>query len=120
MPLLTAAIIVCGALPQAGSPLVCRAQVYHNLEGNQQECSKAAAKKARATEASFVKVGALARTRSHAECFYADDEGAVIFYLPEFMQVQLGASTSTVVQYDVVAGVPVERAPDAVVMEASL
>lgn len=117
MPLLTAAIIVCGALSAANSPLVCRAQIYHGLEGKAQECSAAAIRKARATEASFVKVGALVNTRSHAECFYADDEGSVIFYLPEFMQVQLGASTSTVVEYDFVDGVPVERASDAVAKE---
>lgn len=117
MPLLTAAIIVCGALPAANSPLVCRAQVYHGLEGKQHECSVAAIRKARSTEASFVKVGALVRTRSHAECFYADDEGAVIFYLPEFMAVQLGASTSTVVEYDVVDGAPVKLAADAFAKE---
>lgn len=113
MPLLTAAIIVCGALPAADSPLVCRAQVYHGIEGKQQECSTAAIRKARETEDSFVKVGALARTRSHAECFYADDEGSVIFYLPEFMAVQLGATSSTVVEYDVVDGAPVMRSADA-------
>lgn len=117
MPLLTAAIIVCGALPAASSPLVCRAQVYHGIEGRQYECSVAAIRKARSTEASFVNVGALVRTRSHAECFYADDEGSVIFYLPEFMAVQLGADNSTVVEYDVVDGAPVMRAPDAFAKE---
>ena len=117
MPLLTAAIIVCGALPAANSPLVCRAQVYHGLEGKAQECSVAAIRKARKSESAFVKVGALVNTRSHAECFYADDEGSVIFYLPEFMRIQLGASTSTVVEYDFVDGVPVERASDAVAEE---
>lgn len=117
MPLLTAAIIVCGALPAANSPLVCRAQVYHGIEGMQHECSVAAIRKARSTEASFVKVGALVRTRSHAECFYSSDEGSVIFYLPEFMAVQLGADSSTVVEYDVVDGTPVMRAPDAFAKE---
>lgn len=117
MPLLTAAIIVCGALPAVSSPLVCRAQVYHGIEGKQHECSAAASRKARITESSFVKVGALVRTRSHAECFYADDEGSVIFYLPEFMAVQLGADNSTVVEYDVVDGAPVMRAPDAFAKE---
>ena len=117
MPLLTAALIVCGSLPAANSPLVCRAQVYHGIEGRQQECSVAATRKARITESNFIKVGALVRTRSHAECFYADDEGSVIFYLPEFMAVQLGADSSTVVEYDVVDGAPVMRAPDAFAKE---
>lgn len=117
MPFLTAAIIVCGALPAENSPLVCRAQVYHGIEGRQKDCSKSAVRKARSTEASFVKVGSLVRTRSHAECFYADDEGSVIFYLPEFMAVQLGADSSTVAEYDVVDGAPVMRAPDAFAKE---
>lgn len=117
MPLLTAAIIVCGALPAANSPLVCRAQVYHGIEGKQQECSAAAIRKARKTEAAFVKVGALVRTSSHAECVYANDEGSIIFYLPEFMAVQLGADSSTVAEYDVVDGAPVMRAPDAFAKE---
>lgn len=117
MPLLTAAIIVCGALPAPNSPLVCRAQVYHGIEGKQQECSVSSIRKARSTEASFVKVGALVRTRSHAECFYAEDEGSIVFYLPEFMAVQLSANSSTVVEYDVVDGAPVMRAPDAFAKE---
>lgn len=120
MPLLTAAIIVCGAMPKPNSPLACRAQVYHGLEGKAHECSVSAMKKARATEANFVKAGALVRTRSHAECFYADDEGSIIFYLPEFMRIQLGAKTSEVVHYDLVDGAVVERAPDAFAKEVGL
>jgi hypothetical protein len=114
MPLLTAAIIVCGALPAVNSPLVCRAQVYHNLQGDQRECSAASIRRARASESAFVKVGSLVRTKSHAECFYADDEGSVVFYLPEFMAVQLGADSSTVAEYDVIYGVPVDRASEAI------
>ena len=107
--LLVAAIIVCGALPQENSPLVCRAQVYHGIEGQLADCSLAAIKKARSIEESFVKVGALVRTSSHAECFRSDDEGAVVFYLPEFMQYQLGADSSVVVHYDVIDGAAVKR-----------
>jgi len=117
MPLLTAAIIVCGALPAANSPLVCRAQVYHGIEGKHPQCLSDATRMARDAESNFIKVGALVRTRSHAECFYADDEGSVIFYLPEFMAIQLGADSSTVVEYDVVDGAPVMRAPDAFAKE---
>lgn len=117
MPLLTAAIIVCGALPAANSPLVCRAQVYHGIEGRQHECSVAAIRKARSTESAFKSTGSLVRTRAHAECFYSGDEGAIIFYLPEFMAVQLGADSSTVVEYDIVEGAPVMRAPDAFAKE---
>lgn len=117
MPLLTATIIVCGALPAVNSPLVCRAQVYHGLEGKALECSVAAIRKARSIESGFKSTGSLVRTRAHAECFYVGDEGAIIFYLPEFMQVQLGADSSTVVEYDVVDGAPVIRESDAVAKE---
>jgi hypothetical protein len=120
MPLLTAAIIVCGALPQPGAPLACRAQVYHGIEGSQPACSAAALNKARSVEASFIKAGALVRTSSHAECFSSDDEGSIAFYLPEFMRIQLGAKTSAVVHYDVIDGAAVERAPDATAKEIGL
>lgn len=103
MPLLTAAIIICGALPQPGSPLACRAQIYHGIVASQSVCVKAATSKARATEANLAKSGQLVRTSSHAECFSADDEGSVVFYLPEFMRVQLGAETTRVVHYRVSA-----------------
>lgn len=110
--LLAAAIIVCGALPQDNSPLVCRAQVYHGIEGRLTDCSHAALKKARSVEQSFIRVGALVHTQSHAECSYAEDDGSIIFYLTEFMAVQMGADSSRVVEYDVVEGVPVERKAD--------
>lgn len=107
--LLTAAIIVCGALREPGSPLACRAQVHHGLYADQPECAKATSQEARRLEQSVVLGGELTRTRSHGECFYAADEGSIVFYLPEFMKVHMGAKTSTVVHYDNVDGVPVLR-----------
>lgn len=111
--LLTAAIIVCGALREPGAPLACRAQVHHGIYADQPECAKATSQEARRLEQSVVLGGELTRTRSHGECFYAADEGSIVFYLPEFMEVHMGAKTSVVVHYDNVDGVPVLRADDA-------
>lgn len=119
MPLLTAAIIVCGALPSKDYALGCRAQVYHGIQAEQKDCAKAVAEDAKDSEEQSAANG-LVRTSSHAECFYASDEGSIIFYLPEFMQSQLGASTSRVVEYDVVGDSIVERAPDASTREVGL
>ena len=119
MPLLTAAIIVCGALPIKDAPLHCRAQVYHGIHAEQQACSKAASMDAKDAAEEAKKYG-LVRTRSHAECFYAEDEGSIVFYLPEFMRIQLGAQKTNVVHYDVIDGKDVERAPDAKAKEVSL
>jgi hypothetical protein len=107
--LLTAAVIVCGALRQPGAPLACRAQVYHGIYAEQPECAKLSTREAIRLEAAVVQAGELTRTSSHGECFYAADEGSIVFYLPEFMKVHMGAKTSAVVHYDLVDGTPVER-----------
>lgn len=109
--LLTAAVIVCGAMREPGAPLACRAQVYHGIYSELMVCSKASIIEAKRLEQAVVMDGQLTRTRSHSECFYAADEGSIIFYLPEFMRVQLGAKTTNVVHYDIIGGEAIERAP---------
>lgn len=107
--LLTAAVIVCGAMRETNAPLVCRAQVYHGIYAEQPECARRSVKEAIRLETAIVKDGRLTRTSSHAECFYAADEGSVAFYLPEFMMVQMGAKTTEVVHYDSVDGQMIRR-----------
>ena len=108
--MLTAIMIACGTLQSVNSPRVCLAQIYYGIESQQQqECSAAAIREARSTEELFVTVGSMARTTSYAECFDSTDEGPVFFYLPQFMAVELGADSSTVLEYDVVNGTPVMR-----------
>lgn len=107
--LLTAAVIVCGAMRTPDAPLVCRAQVYHGIYAEQPECASLSTREAIRLESNVVKSGQLTRTRSHAECFYAADEGSIVFYLPEFMRIHMGAKSSKVVHYDSVDGQMVER-----------
>lgn len=109
--LLTAAVIVCGAFKEPGSPLACRAQVYHGIYAEQPECARLTSQEARRLEQAVVMDGRMTRTRSHGECFYAGDEGSVVFYLPEFMRNYMGAKSVGVVHYDVIDGQAVERAP---------
>jgi hypothetical protein len=89
--------------------MACRAQVYHDVPGPQDKCFSAALGQARSIERMFIKSGQLVRTQSHAECFSADNEGSIVFYLPEFMRVSLGADSVSVVDYDVVDGVATQR-----------
>lgn len=118
--LLTAAVIVCGALREPGAPLACRAQVYHGIYAEQPECAKLATKEAIRMESAVVKRGELTRTSSHGECFYAADEGSIVFYLPEFMRVQMSAKSSKVVHYDSVDGQMVERKQSAKIKGVAL
>lgn len=111
MPLLTAAIIVCGAMRGPDQPLACRAQVFHGIHSEQPICAIRATRVAKRLEAGFIADGQLTRTRSHGECFYASDEGSVVFYLPEFMRIQMGDKSVDVVHYDIVGDEAIERAP---------
>jgi hypothetical protein len=111
MPLLTAAIIVCGAMHGPGQPLACRAQVFHGIHSEQPICAVRAEKTAKSLQEKFILDGKLTRTRSHGECFYAEDEGSIVFYLPEFMRIEMGAKSVSVVHYDIVGDEAIERAP---------
>ena len=107
--LLTAVVIVCGAVREPSAPLACRAQVHHGMYAEQPECSTAASREARRLEQSIVADGQLTRTRSHGECVYAADERDIVLYLPEFMKDKFGAKTSAIVHFDNVDGMAVER-----------
>lgn len=109
--LLTAAIIICGALREPGAPLACRAQVYHGIYAEQRACEEGSAIEARRLESAIVMDGRMKRTRSHSECFSAADEGDVAFYLPEYMRTRMGAVSTTVIHYDIMDGEAIERAP---------
>lgn len=105
--LLTAVVIVCGAMPVDNAPLACRAQVHHGIYAEQPECAQASL-----NEASRLMHNVrdkLVRTSSHGECFYTADEGSIVYYLPEFMRIHMGARSSSIVHYDQVDGVAVER-----------
>lgn len=116
--LLTAVVIVCGAMPADNAPIVCRAQVHHGIYAEQPECTKASL-----SDAALMMHNVrdkLVRTSSHGECFYTADEGSIVFYLPEFMRIHMGAKSSRVVHYDSVDGQMIERKQSAKIKGVAL
>lgn len=107
--LLTAIVITCGALKVPDAPLACRAHVYHGAYSEPASCSQNSIELAIEFERTLIATGELTRTKSHGECVPAADTAEVVDYLPKYMQTNMGAASGTIVHFDLVDGVAVER-----------
>lgn len=107
--LLTAIVITCGALKPSPDVLACRAHVYHGAYSEPASCSQNAVELAIEFERTLVATGELTRTKSHGECVPAADTAEVVDYLPKYMQTNMGAASVTIVHFDLVDGVAIER-----------
>ena len=107
--LLTAIVITCGALKPSPDVLACRAHVYHGAYSEPAACSQNAQALAIEFERNLVEAGSLTRTKSNGECVPAADTAEVVDYLPKYMQTNMGAASGTIVHFDLVDGVAIER-----------
>lgn len=107
--LLTAIVITCGALKPSPDVLACRAHIYHGAYSEPAACSQNAQALALEFERNLVAAGSLTHTKSYGECVAAADTGVVVNYLPKYMVQKMGAVSTSVIHFDLVDGVAVER-----------